>query len=166
MSKSRFDCDRQSKYDFVSSTTEYVRTQGYEGKLDFYELDNEWNLIPFGSSSVSTTAIFDAVILTDNNTYVVELKDRWNYSSTLDPAILEPYKYKNLLLAKKYGFIPLYAFLYNDGKIRIWKIEEGYEMTDIDASRYTVYDGPKIKKPEYILWNSGATMIPRLTAMS
>ena len=157
----RFSCDRQAKYDFVSSITFYV--SGVQ--MDFYEMDAKNELVPFGSSAASPTAPFDVVILTPHNRYVVELKDRWKYDSTIDPAYLEPHKYRNLLLAKEGGFIPLYGMLYKDGIINIWKVKEGYESGTTCAKKYTVLDGPKEIKTEYLLWDSGATSIPRITAI-
>lgn len=174
-----FTCDKQSKDDFIASTTAYWSEQAPQYTLSWYGADvyeGEINLTELGKESDQSRLDLAMVASNDNYsiTYVFELKERWNqYTSTYygnEPEegctptyhnegwVYNMEKDSVLSLASTQGFVPIYVNLYPDGVIRVWNInkinktEMGYVEKDIKRRNVEV-DSPKVKQGRYTLMN-------------
>ena len=170
--KGGFACDRQSKYDFTASTINYlIQAMGDKLKsVEFYEYDENDNLIEFDSKNVDGQSRTDLAFFVNGNKRVnAELKERWGkYNSNCygkdedkEGWILEMDKKEKLM--EKIG-LPLYANLYMDGKIRLWNLNkiENFNIINKNTPKTTVIQSEIINKDRYEVWNRDSKVIQRI----
>lgn len=169
--KGGFSCDRQSKYDFTASTiNRLIQTMGDELKrVEFYEYDNNGNLVEFDSDKVNDQCRTDLTYFVNGVRVDAELKERWgkyhsNYygkEGDKEGWMLEIDKKEQVL--NKDG-IAQYVNLYPDGVIRIWNLRkiENFNTINKDRHRTTVKESEIINKDSYEVWNKDSKVIPRI----
>lgn len=121
-----WDIDRQAKCDFTASTVEYNRTISGDGYFEFYEMDDDGRLVPFGSSAASLEARVDVWFkysTPKGHRYGAnELKERHNLSDAFPTAYLNLQKLDELDRIRKKDNSIFWSELYTDGVIRIWNL--------------------------------------------
>lgn len=170
-----FDCDRPAKNDFTASTQTYWAKYGQGDKISFWEMTSACTMVPFGSELASPRSRFDVFINYDDRIwYAVELKERnhpSDYERTINEgAFMNDEKKALVPQLKEQGYIPLWAELYTDGKIRLWNLDKinldtlekktfGIKKINIDPN------SPKITQTRYLLPVSAATLINRIKSI-
>ena len=163
--KDGFKCDRQSKYDFTASTVNYLESiyPNKEITLVFKELDEDGNLVNFGSKNVSKTSSTDLVMFFNDIKYVIELKERWGkyHSTYYNDWMLNIDKVE--ALTESDG-IPLYVNLYPDEKVRIWNLNKITDFQTItkDIHKTTVVESEIKRQDRYVVWNKNSKLIKRI----
>ena len=172
-----FNCDRQAKNDFTASTYDYLTSNfpQFTG-ISYFEADEDGDLVPYGDWRASDTARTDVYMaLSSKNTditYACELKERWgSYTSTYygEPGgegwIYNIEKDESLQKEEERGFVPLFANLYPDDKITIWRIDN-VDRTDIitkDIKKVNIDpNSPRIPQKRLQLWNKDGKTIRRI----
>jgi hypothetical protein len=172
-----FNCDRPAKCDFTASTTDYVTVYypQFTG-ITYYEADDDGDLVPFGDLRASSTAHIDVYMELSSDstdiTYAIELKERWGkYTSTYygeeggEGWVYNIEKDDWLLKEKDNGRIPLFANLYPDDKITIWRIDN-VDRTDIiekPIKRVNIDpDSQRVTQKRLQLWNKDGKTIRRI----
>lgn len=181
----KFECDKESKEQFINSTTAYWAQKAPQFELKWYGVnttlneDNEivdYTLTELGDEE-STSRLDLAMVASFNGVdipYIFELKERsWKYPS---------YAYGNegqegwmyniekdsvLRLAKEKNFIPIYANLYPDNLIRVWNIGkiDKAELPVIEKpikKQTVIEDSPRVEQKRYTLTNKQGTTYTRL----
>lgn len=163
--KQSFTDDRLSKESFTATTLPLLKRANVKS-VTFYELDMNYQLVPFGSKLANPQSNIDIIILVvyNNNKeewYAVELKHRsfgHNCSLVVDPSegeILEQLKAQHMEGYKRLGFNTLWATLYNDGKFRLWFLNQlniqQLPTKPIRKRKYSVKSSEYIVEDEYML---------------
>ncbi len=172
-----FNCDRQAKNDFTASTTAHITKfhPQYTG-ITFMEADNDGDLVPYGDWRASTTAHTDVYMALSTSatdiTYACELKERWGrYTSTYygeeggEGWIYNIEKDEWLQKERDNGRIPLFANLYPDNKITIWRIDNVNRTDIITKNIKKVNIDPnsqRIPQKRLQLWNKDGKTIERI----
>lgn len=166
-----FNCDRQAKCDFTASTKTYWGENGAGDKISFWEMTSASTFVPFGSELAFEQSRFDVFInYGDYVWYAVELKERnhpSDYERTIEEGAFMNEEKKALIpRLKEQGFVPLWAELYTDGKIRLWN----FDLIDINTLQKKTFEikrinidpnSPKITQTRYLLPVSAATVFTR-----
>lgn len=170
--KDGFSCDRQSKYDFTASTVNYI-SRMYDNKditIVFNELDANGNLVEFDSANASETARTDLIMFFNGKGYNIELKERWGrYTSDYygkegdkEGWFVNIEKYNVLMNNKEY--IPIFANLFPDGKVRIWNLNKlnNLHVLTKNIAKTNVIESDVIPQKRYDVWNKDGKIFDRV----
>ena len=170
--KGGFNCDRQSKYDFTASTVNYV-SKMYHGKditVVFKEIDGNGNLVDFDSSDASIVSRTDLIMFFNDIGYNIELKERWGkyhseyYGKEGDKEgwFVNIEKYDVLMNDKRY--IPIFANLFPDGKVRLWNLNELNNLHVItkNIAKINVIESDVIPQKRYDVYNKDGKVFKRI----
>lgn len=173
--KNAFQCDRQSKYDFSVSMSNYLFNEKGDVTVVFKEYDKQGNLVDFDSNDVDDKSRTDLVMFystptsTDDIRYNIELKERWGkYTSDYygkdddnEGWMLNIDKVNEL---KKLDGIPLYINLYPDNKIRVWNLDKISDFNTITKNihKTTVIPSDVKQQDRYEVWNRDSILIDRV----
>lgn len=174
---SRFECDRQSKYDFVASVTNYFDDKYGDSDVScrFYEYSTDkTSLVEFDSEDSDSTSRTDLCMEFTSGVvstfYNIELKER--LGKYADDYYGEEGKEGWFLNIEKESVlrhcdkIPIYVNLYPNGKIRIWNLNkvkrEDYGKETKPIHKYTVKESEILMQDRYTLMNKQGITIPRI----
>ena len=133
-----FSCDRQAKNDFTASTDAYDKEEAYPGTFQFFEMDDNGNLVPFGSSAVSITSHYDIwgnyITSAGTQKYVFELKERHHLSTRYTTAFINEEKWPEFLPYIEKGWKAIWVELYTDDTIRVWDLTK-VDFTQLPLSK-------------------------------
>ncbi len=180
-----YRCDKQSKLDYMASTTAYLSEVAPEWTVSWYgcnvNKDNNNKVITgitkteIGKDEEQSNLDLIMEIKKDGYdlplNYVIELKERlgsytsdaygnegqegWMYNVEKDSA---------LRVARQYGYIPRYANVYPDGVCRTWNIEKcSKELKKFDVPNSTIEpEKGRAIKDRYLLRNDEAITYKRI----
>lgn len=181
----KFECDKESKEQFINSTTAFWRQEAPQFELKWYGVnttlneDNEivdYTLTSLGKED-STSRLDLAMVASSQGIeipYIFELKERsWKYPSDKygnegqEGWMYNMEKDSVLRLAKEKNFVPIYVNLYPDNLIRIWNIGKinQTELPVIEKAikkQTVIEDSPKVEQKRYTLTNKQGTTYTRL----
>jgi hypothetical protein len=183
--KKKFECDKESKEQFINSTNAYWAQQAPQFELKWYGVnttlseDNEivdYTLTDLGKED-STSRLDLAMVASFNGVdipYIFELKERsWRYPSDRygnegqEGWMYNMEKDSVLRLAKEKNFIPIYVNLYPDNLIRVWNIGKisKTELPVIEKpikKQTVIEDSPRVEQKRYTLANNQGITYTRL----
>lgn len=127
MSNLDFNCDRQAKNDFTASTYAVITGLSSYSAVNYYELNKQNELVPYGDTTASETSHYDVYVeyITSAWTkwYVFELKERTHPNDRYPTAYINEEKWPQFVEYRDNGITPCWCELYTDNTLRIWNLE-------------------------------------------